>query len=323
MIVPWTEIEGFHNIRKFVKAYPDLLNGNPKVNYRAKVKLHGTNAGIQCHHDGKIVAQSRTAELAVGSDNAGFAKWVAENEEAWKAVAIKDIIIFGEWCGPGIQKGVAINSIPNKIFAVFAARLLDPVTDLLFIEPEMLQALVKGIPNTHVLPWYNDATIQIDWNSPDEVLIGDINKWVLDIEQNDPWVQETFGVKGVGEGLVFYPVSEDHLNNKNFNNLCFKAKGEKHKNIATAAPVQLEASVAASIDAFVDMVLTPARLEQGAKAVGEGYEAKLTGKFVNWITADVEKETQDELEASKLVWKDVVKPLTAKARTWYLAESKK
>jgi hypothetical protein len=78
---------------------------------------------------------------------------------------------------------------------------------------------------------------------------------------------------------------------------------------------------AASVDAFVEMVLTEARLEQGATTVG-GYDVKLTGKFLGWVAADVEKETQDELEASGLTLKQVTGKLQAKARGWYIEKTK-
>lgn len=222
----------------------------------------------------------------------------------------------------GIQRGVAISEIPKKVFAVFAARPLDG-SDTLIVEPAELTKLVSGIPDTYVLPWY-EQSIDINWRQTDDDLtkaIVPINQWVLDIEANDPWVEKTFGVKGTGEGLVFYPTSTPHLGWSSFQNLVFKAKGEKHKNIKTAAPAQVSAEAAASIDAFVELVLTTARLEQGATAVG-GYDLKNTGKFVQWCLKDVEKETQDELDASGLSWKDVSKPLSDRARTWYVAVSK-
>lgn len=188
------------------------------------------------------------------------------------------------------------------------------------------------------------GTVDINWRQSDEELTKnttEINEWVLNVEKSDPWVEATFGVKGTGEGLVFYPTSKPHLGFENFQNLVFKAKGEKHKNIATAKPATVNPEMAASIDAFVTLVLTPARLEQGARAIlGEHkheenlnclfcntpeitFDQKLTGKFVAWCLADVEKETQDELEASKLTFKEVQKALGDKARSWYLAEARK
>ena len=101
--------------------------------------------------------------------------------------------------------------------------------------------------------------------------------------------------------------------------------------------------VAANVDAFCDLVLTTARLEQGARALlGEHkhaetlqclfcttgaltpdcFDMKNLGKFIAWISGDVQKETQDELEASGLTWKQIQKPLTDKAREWYKAKAK-
>jgi hypothetical protein len=322
----WPEIEGFHNIRKFVRVDPnewfrahEFLSGTSVVSYKAKVKLHGTNAAVQIHSDGTIVCQSRETIITPEKDNAGFARWVMDNPAPWQRAS--GYIVYGEWCGKGIQKGVAIAQIPNKCFAVFAARPLNG-SNALITEPYELQKLVDFIPDTYVLPWYDQ--IDINWRQADEDLsksTAQINEWVLNVEANDPWVETTFGVKGTGEGLVFYPTSTPHLGWETFQNLVFKAKGEKHKNIKASAPAQVNPEVAASVDAFVDLVLTEARLEQGANAVG-GIDNKLTGKFIAWIEGDVKKETQDEMEASKLEWKQVQKPLTIKARTWYLNKTK-
>jgi len=371
----WPSIEAFHHIRKFIRVDPgewwkqkELLSGDSKVTYRAKVKLHGTNAAIQVHHKGEIICQSRESIITPEKDNAGFARWALTDKEKWYRLVdkaylkgVSGYILYGEWCGPGIQKNVAIAQIPRKSFVVFAARILSATTmpelgsDNLIVEPEELEELVKGIPDVYVLPWYTRPAMHgtdtrianiltIDWKLSDEELskvIEPVNEWVLEIEANDPWVEQTFGVKGTGEGLVFYPYSEAHRGYESFSNLCFKAKGEKHKNIATAKPAQVSAEAAASIEAFVNMVLTEARLEQGARAIlGEHkhedalkclfcttgaltYDMKNTGKFVTWVSADVEKETQDELAASGLTFKEVQKAITDKARTWFLTQAKK
>jgi len=389
--MPWPEIEGFHNIRKFIRVDPgewwhkrELLAGTSVVSYKAKVKLHGTNAAVRIDSNGNVTAQSRTNIITPESDNAGFARWVKANEAEWKktaAVPTKDnpadhylnMVFFGEWIGPGIQKNVAVSEIPKKCFAVFAMKILgktDEEEQLFEVEPKRIEmylgksgikfacAVETNLPDVYVLPWYQgslmdsaeqdnekffDRTIDIDWKQSDEDLsktIAPINDWVMAIEANDPWVEANFGVKGTGEGLVFYPVSKPHLGFEHFTNLCFKAKGEKHKNIATAKAVQVSAEAAASIDAFVSMVLTPARLEQGARAIlGEHkhedalqclfcttgaltYDMKNTGKFVTWVSADVEKETQDELAASGLTFKQVQKAISDKARAWYLTKAK-
>lgn len=362
-VIAWTEIEGFSNVRKYTQAHPEILNDQSKVTYKAKVKLHGMNHAVQVHTNGNIVCQSRTIILTAKDDNAGFAKWVEGNKEPW--LEAMGFVVYGEWVGPGIQKGVALADLPRKVFAIFGARTISAdgiVDDDLLVEPALLREIVYGIPDVYVIPWYScpvkghaiadtvvslDANLivqlDIDWNYPDgqlSLLTNQINEWVADVEANDPWVEANFGIKGTGEGLVFYPVSKPHLNYTNFTNLTFKAKGEAHKNIKTAKPAQVNPESAASVDAFVSMVLTDARLEQGTRSIlGEHkhtdslnclwcttgnlvFDKKNTGKFVNWIVSDVEKETQDELEASGLSWKDIQKPLSEKARAWYLEKSK-
>lgn len=317
-VIPWTEIESFSSIRKFAQAYPEIVEAKP-VEYRAKVKLHGTCAGIQTGRN--PVAQSRTTIVTPGSDNYGFALWVESTKDYWSSI-LEDWIVFGEWSGPGIQKSVALSSLPNRVFAVFAMHPVDPEKDRIIVEPGDLRMALGDIPNTYILPWH-PLQVTIDWLGevdPLEVTVKQINQAVNDIEICDPWVKENFGIEGVGEGLVFYPVSHSGL--KNFNNLVFKAKGEKHKNISKAAPAQVNPEVAASIEEFANLVLTPARLEQGASAVGSDFEMKSIGKFIAWISTDVQKETKNELKASSLEWKQVEKAVLAQAKAWYIEKGK-
>ena len=74
-IITWPDIESLHNIKRDL----DKANQAPKVRYRAKVKLDGTNAGVQLTTDGKIAAQSRSNVITSEHDNLGFAAWVEQN----------------------------------------------------------------------------------------------------------------------------------------------------------------------------------------------------------------------------------------------------
>lgn len=341
MFKHWPDITAFHVVRKTIHQYPHLLGENQKVTYRAKIKLDGTNLGVQLLNDGKIEVQSRGQTITSEHDNMGSARWVMSNKDLWlkNKPPGKEVIIYGEWAGSAIQSNTAaICKIGHKIFAVFAAQILE--TDTLIVEPSELEPLIQGIPDTYVLPWFDvsaeDGVMQlcgpwpyqcvVKWLSPAEDLekdIESINTHVKEVEACDPWVEKMFDISGVGEGLVFYPVS--HPGRENFSNLAFKAKGEKHKVTKTKESVQLEPEVASSIGAFIDLVLTEARLEQGARAVANGelvFDSKLTGKFLAWVNQDIIKENTLELEASKLDWKQVQKDLGTKARTWYLVKAK-
>lgn len=331
-VIAWPEIESFHQVRKSVVKYPHILGGTNTVRYQAKVKLHGTNTGILCKN-GKFTAQSRTVVITSGNDNAGFAAWL-ESETVQKGLAIaygkmpSDMIVYGEWFGQGVQKGVAASQVLKRSFAVFAARMLDDgavPTDALLTEPGQFSRWFAGVPDVYVLPWV-EGYMDIPWleeASVLEPLVASINENVKFIETEDPWIAKVFGIKGTGEGLVYYPVSHGGL--ESFANLAFKAKGEKHKVVTKSQPAQIDASVATSIDDFAALVLAEARLEQGAMHVSGGelkYEMRLIGQFMAWIAGDVQKECCGELDASKLTWKQVQKAVCDRARIWYVGRTK-
>ncbi len=325
-MIKWTDITAFYNVRKLLASYPELANGNMKVAYKAKIKIDGTNSAIQCHEDSSVIAQSRERLITPENDNVGFARWVETNQSAWRLK--NNLIVFGEYCGRGIGKNVAINNIGKKVFAVFGARsLTDP--SVFISEPHELREIVKGIPDTYVLPWYNKVPVVIDWSTESEALaackeISMVNEWVSLVEDNDPWVEAEFGVKGIGEGIVFYPVSKEHLGADNFSNLCFKAKGEKHRVVKTKAAVSVAPEVMANVEQFVNSFCTDARLEQGISKVSPDgtINMQMIGKFIGWVSGDVEKESGAELEANGFVWKQMQKPVSDRARKWFLEKIK-
>jgi len=83
--------------------------------------------------------------------------------------------------------------------------------------------------------------------------------------------------------------------------------------------------VAPNVLAFVDMMMTPARVFQGMQELfGDGpYEKRGVGDLIKWSLNDVQSEGQDELEASSLAWKDVVPHLVKSIREIYFAEVEK
>ena len=103
----------------------------PVLNFIGTAKVHGSNAGITYYKStDKLIAQSRTRQLSLDHDNMGFYSYVLKNESYWKHLCwdlIKktnydSVTIFGEWCGPGIQSGVAVSKLPKKIFIIFSIR---------------------------------------------------------------------------------------------------------------------------------------------------------------------------------------------------------
>lgn len=331
MFIHWTDIELFHNVRRtFKETNPP---GDHKVTYKAKVKLHGTNAAVQRLADGTLECQSRERIITPEDDNAGFARWVMSQKEAWEKVLTPGTVVFGEWAGPGINKGMALNQIPNRIFAVFAVLYPTSEGQKLITEPWQIEGLIIDTPQlgggvpAHVLPWYGlGFEVTVDWDqTPEELapVLEKINDHVHAVEACDPWVKATFGIEGLGEGLVFYPQGQPTRDDITLR--MFKAKGEKHQTVATKAPAQADPEVAKNLADFAVLVLAEGRLEQGAQAIKpEGaphtYDMKLMGEFLKWTAKDVLKECQTELAASGLNEKAAMKAVSERARKWYMAK---
>jgi hypothetical protein len=299
--VTWGSIELLHNCVRTLEHLATLGQPLPTLRYRAKVKLHGSNCAVQVTEDG-LVAQSRTQLLTPSADYKGFAAWAHAHTSAF-ALPIGSIV-FGEWCGPGVEKGMAISRVETKQFVVFAIQQ----GDAFVVEPEQIRALV---PELLVLPWEGEP-ITIDFGSREslERAAEELNRRVAEVEREDPWVKRQFGISGLGEGLVLYP--EPFANS-----LMFKAKGEKHRTAGTKTAVAVDATVVASVNDFVALMVTEARLQQGLTACGGTRDPKQTGAFLAWIAADVQKESVAELEASGLTWAQVDKALQTAARAWF------
>jgi len=137
--IKFPKIRQFRDIIKHVKTNADFkgmdADGNamfehteayPILNFEGTVKLHGSNAGIVFDEDRKMHIQSRTREISVLNDNAGFAAFVDGRKHIFLELAnalmikhqAKTIYLWGEFCGVGIQKGVALNELP-KTFVMF------------------------------------------------------------------------------------------------------------------------------------------------------------------------------------------------------------
>ena len=145
----FTSIESIQQVDKYVQLTrdpecPEAYKICTPVAYRGTIKLHGTNAGVACSITG-LVAQSRTRALTIEDDHEGFAKFVNHEAQTKAIREIEQVIrcqhgisnetpvyLYGEWCGPGIMKGTAINGLPEKQWVLFAARVGEDYIDGLF-----------------------------------------------------------------------------------------------------------------------------------------------------------------------------------------------
>ena len=149
--VAWSSIELLHNVVRTLGHLHEQGRPYPTVEYRAKVKLHGSNCAVQILEGGGIAAQSRTSLLTPDADYKGFAAWAHRHEPYFRTLQ-HGIIVFGEWCGPGVEKGMAISAAKAKLFVVFGVQRAGQIV----FDPDEIRALVPaaGAPaELHVLPW--------------------------------------------------------------------------------------------------------------------------------------------------------------------------
>ena len=343
----WPSIEQFRHVVKEVRMRAQYVGtdeeGNkivnrdaklPKIKFTGTVKIHGTNAGIGYDpRSGEIWAQSRSQILGSGNTNFGFWNYVEENKDALKQIfddqlmyitdsgVLESIYFFGEWCGPNIQKGVAVSYIPNKSFVLFGIRVVleDGVVHSLpiqFVEMFFLDYADKGFANA--INFYNifqfgKYEIEIDFENP-EAVQNELVRLTEEVEANCP-VGKFFGIKEntVGEGIVW--VSESPRTN-----WVFKVKGDKHTPTKVTKLASVDVEKAKSIEDFVDRTVTENRLRQGLETLrrdGIVTDMKATGDFVKWVSGDILKEESDMLEASGLTMKDVGSLLSNRARKWF------
>jgi len=332
MFVKWTDIESLHHVVRNYRKGEEAGYPIPTVTFRPKIKLHGTNAGVRVQPNGAVVAQQRTMDCDSNNPNFGFRMWVEAKADFFRSVASTtgQTVFFGEWCGSGIMDKCAIQQIGRKVFTIFAVSYTGDegeenlVTDPFYIERMFHNAKVDLPTDIYILPWA-DGPITIDFNNREdlEAKAEFLSQRVLEVEACDPWVKATFGVDGIGEGLVYYPVFEKDLVQRELvTRPMFKAKGDKHKVAKTDKVVQVDVEKVNSVAAFVDMFVTEARCDQGVASLGNVIDPKMTGNFLGWMCKDIEKESKAELEVSGLTWKDVSNALSKKARDWYISKTK-
>lgn len=334
-MIKWTDIESFYHIVRHLKATD---NTNITVKYRSKIKLDGNNAGINLYKTSEgasIIPQSRNNILTLESDNIKFAEWTNNHTDIFvnarknaNSLGVEDhLIVFGEFAGKGIQKRCSISKIDRKIFAIFAIQF-GMEEGYLETDPDKIKKLLGfeslDCNDIYILPWLN-LEIDIDFSNKDslESAVEKLNSKVEEIEACDPWVKDTFGVEGLGEGMVLYPIFKGNtlIKRSLYSDFVFKAKGDKHKVVKVKKPVQIDPEVASSIDDFVDLFVTENRLEQIAGQF-DGFDLKNTGAFLKAFCTDVLKESKVELEDAKLDWKTVSGKVQTKARVWWMNKSK-
>ncbi|MFZ3583185.1 hypothetical protein ACOI1H_13575 [Loktanella sp. DJP18] len=326
----------FPSIEQFPKIYARETYSTQRraIAYRPKIKLHGTNMAVRIHPSGHVALQCKTFDLTVEQDYEGFAGFMQPFADAWAHAASHDVVTFyGEWAGPGIAKGCAIQRTGKRRFYIFAAGIGETIGEgtlrpgFMVVDPEMIRLMIpKGVlgDDIRVLDWEGpEITLDFADEVALKVALDDINARVDAVAICDPFVARTFGVKYPGEGYVYVPTASvfGHVPLEEYSRLTFKAKTAQHRvqKMAKAAP--LHQPLPATAAAFVVDFCTQPRLEQALQEVCGGIaDKRKIGALIQWMNADIAKEAADEITAlaSAGVPFDRLKGLIATAsREWF------
>ncbi len=216
-------------IQDIKKIYQDEL---PILKFNGTVKLHGTNGGIG-YNGNNLWCQSKTNIINIKSDNAGFSFFVEKNYDYFVDlmkviidkykidISTNNIIIFGEWCGEGIQKNVGICKFP-KMFFIFDVKIVNLLNQQLnyYINSNFEEIKTNEALRIYNINEFKKYTINIDFNNLDKAQSELIS--LVDEVENDCPITKTLGSFGIGEGIVFKHYFE------NGTRCVFKVKGEKH-----------------------------------------------------------------------------------------------
>jgi hypothetical protein len=334
VMIKFSHIEQLHDVVRIVAKRREAGLSIERVAYRGRIKLHGSNAGVVCEGD-RILPQSRNRELTLDDDNLGFAAFALAptQMQAIRTLALelraaaelpyeRPLALFGEWVGPGVQKGVAVSRLPTRQWVLFAVATIHDAGDdgavhkRYFEVPRLGERLAQA--SIYSIADAPEWHVELDFGDREalERAAASIDEATLEVERGCPWGAR-FDVVGIGEGLVWQPLGEHFGDSELF----FKSKGEQHQVVRRRGPrVAIDPERLTNIEAFVTYALTEPRLAQGLEVLREqGLELELRnlGAFLKWVGGDVRRECASELEVNNLEWKTVARLINERAKAWF------
>ena len=309
-----------HTVRKDL---PSLSS----IHLTGSVKLHGTHADIVFQpNTNTIRCQSRNKlDIKAGNeDNAGFAAFVAGTEQR-KLIDLRDrvierynklnpdrsvegeIVLAGEWCGTGIQKKVALNEIP-KFLAIISININDafvPDWEYSDISDEDLRIFHIGKAG-----FFSHEMHLNDISASDNEI-----KRVTDQVERECPMSKTFGISGLGEGIVWK--ARDYCGSADF---WFKSKGDilavSHSGKLPASAVDKENRE--RVDNFARAIVTGVRLEQGWDLLPPPQKNERgVGAFLKWVVNDCLVEEKRETETLGISKTKLSPAITGIAKPWF------
>jgi len=276
MFKKYPSIGQFRNIIRYVGKH---FMKPPVIPYKGTVKIHGTNAAIGVLKDGTLYYQSRNNIITPEDDNAGFATYmhsIRDRLKAWLHNPEEDVIVYGEWCGGNIQKGIGVNGL-DKMFVIFSHENVD------------MHQMPSGM-RLYDINKFGSWVVAIDFSNP-ESHVAMLTELTEKVEAECP-VARAFHKEGIGEGIVWKPIDPDWAE---IPELTFKVKGEKHavskvKTLVALTPQEIDQQN--KVTDFIQYCVTEQRVQQAIQETG-AIDQSHTGLVIKWVISDCFKEESD------------------------------
>lgn len=298
----------------------------PTITIEGTVKLHGANCSVVLTRKGIFYPQSKETLLDEKVNCDKFYQFAMEREEFFRTLLasylvdtandVEAVVLYGEWCGPKIQKGVAISQIEEPIFAVFDVRLIDSTyekggTGFINTKLHKFHRPENRVYSIHSMKTFE---IKMDIANP-ELSQAQLVEYTSQVEKECPFAKE-LGIVGRGEGIVwsiFYNGIKWRM----------KVKGQKHSSTKVKVLANPDFEKIESIAKFIEYAFTTNRLEQGISVLKQrGIEItkENTEHFVRWVFSDVIKEEKDTMDKNGITTKDIAKKGNYLIRQFYMTQ---
>ena len=321
-----------------------------KGTFIGTIKLHGTNITILYTMSNRETPQfqSRNQIITPTKDNIGAAAYLSraplrplidEIMRIYEQEDFTEVLIAGEWAGEGIQKGVAVSTLP-RFYAIFNIRIDGHWVDI-------RKYKTVHSPEHRIYNIINFTTYlkEIDFRASNRAVAAEMEELTNEVATRCPVAEElkedssdlmgALDISGskkkkttpssTGEGIVWTMIPEPPFDTTLYN---FKTKSERFLTAASAPkePRVDRSDELAKAKDFGDFALAERRYEQGVEYLQEvgkdPKDIKNLGDFIRWVTNDVIKEEGWRMEEMGTNEQDVRKVVTGRARAWYLEHRK-
>jgi len=290
----------------------------PLIQYQGTYKIGGTNTSIG-FKDGNVWYQSRNNILDEDhpiSDMAGFKAYCQENDIAalvWDRIQNlyfpddeDEVIVYGEWCGKDIKDAHSISQLDKKVWIIFAVKIngkYEVNTKDLSCPPYFYNVKEWGMIQIFIdFDNYKWGCWEKNCEAPEHIQ-NMIDKMTLECQ-----VAESFGIQGLGEGLVLTTMTKSVRSGEP---MFLKLKNSRYEKTKVAPKIETIQNPA--VKEFVTEVCSTARLMQFINQMGtEGISIEMRNvkTYQDYVVNDIIKEcskTEADLGLNKRDWEAAVR----------------